>query len=67
MRFALRSRSGQTTVEYILMLAVAVVLFLLVYRSFLKPWGSSLGERLSQRVERFFRRDSLHRLPIRGR
>lgn len=55
---------GQTTVEYMLILAIVFSLFSLVAREILIPAMEGMSERAGSIIERMFTR-GLHRFPIR--
>ena len=57
---------AQATTEYILMLAIAVMLFMLVWKQLLKPMYDKLQDTLSKRFQNLFGTD-FHRFPMRGR
>ncbi len=64
-RLQFTSRSGQATSEYILLLAMIVVLVLLLANKFIRPMAERLTNVISQQMEKtLFGRD-LHRLTIR--
>ncbi len=56
--------SGQATVEYVVMLAVAVSLLLIMINVFLKPFFLKLKDRVSGRFSSFFFAGDLHKFPI---
>jgi hypothetical protein len=58
--------SGQTQLEYILMLATAIGFVLMLIRIVIRPGLTALGDAISARVENtLFRKENLHRFPIR--
>ncbi len=64
-RSLLADDRAQATVEYILIIAVAVGLFLMVWRQFLKPLVASLTGTLQSSFNSFFASgQSMHTLPF---
>lgn len=59
MKFSSSQRDGQTAVEFVLMIAVAVGLFLVLNRQFLQPafqralkaWDAQLGDAFKTRLK----------------
>lgn len=59
------NQSGQSTVEYILILAIVAVVSAIVLRDVLKPAIDRVRVRVSQGVESLFQPENLHSFPIR--
>ncbi|MGK5088695.1 hypothetical protein WDW86_14145 [Bdellovibrionota bacterium FG-2] len=57
--------SGQATVEYIVMLAVAVSLIMVMINMFLKPVFLRLKDMVVGKFNSFFFAGDLHKFPIR--
>ncbi len=62
----LRDEEAQATTEYILLLAIAVMLTGVVVGKFLRPLFAKLTDFAQQRIDRMFKKDYLHHLPIGG-
>jgi hypothetical protein len=58
-----RHRLGQATIEYILLLVVAV-LTLLILSKFLRPTFDRLSKDLSKRIETLFQGEALYHFPL---
>ncbi|MFL5812894.1 MAG: hypothetical protein ACJ763_04905 [Bdellovibrionia bacterium] len=61
-RRGIRSQLGQATTEYILVLAMVVSVFLLVFKGVLFPKLQQLQTQLSKRIESMYSGDNLHQL-----
>jgi hypothetical protein len=61
----LGDESGQATTEYILMLAIIVILFLIMLKQLIKPMFASLLKALNKKYENFFAPENLHNFPVR--
>lgn len=58
------SEEAQATVEYMLLLTVAVFLFMIVYKTLLKPLFAKLGEMAERLMTNFFNGDKMHYFPM---
>ncbi len=62
-----RSESAQATTEYVLMLAVALMLFTIIVRGFVQPWVKKLTAFLEGKIkDELFKTsgDAMHRFPF---
>lgn len=63
--FSKKRESGQATSEYILLLAMILVMVLLLANKFIKPMAEKLTNSVSQQIEKTLFGTDLHRLKIR--
>lgn len=57
----MRDENAQATVEYVLMLAVALMLFLIIVKGFLKPWMEKLSKFMESKIkDEFFKGGDSH-------
>ena len=65
MRTFLRDEQGQSSVEYILIMAIVVLLVITFTRKFLLPLSKKLGDALEKKIEdNFLKKDAMHRMRI---
>ena len=61
----LRDESGQSSVEYMLIMAIVVLLVITFARKVLLPLGKRMGDSLEKALEEnFLKKDAMHRLRI---
>jgi hypothetical protein len=58
--------AGQATLEYMLMLLTAVLMFMLVYNTFLKPLATKFRNYLTNRFDQVLTKGDLHTLPFKA-
>jgi Flp pilus assembly pilin Flp len=59
------NEQGQATTEYILVLAVAISLFMIVFNQLLKPFFTQIKTQLTQSFQnRLFSSGNLHHFPV---
>ncbi len=59
-----KNDGGQASIEYILTLATAALLFMLVTKVFLRPLITKVAGYASGRIDKFLQGGDLHRLPF---
>lgn len=60
----MKSDSGQASTEYILMLAVAIMSFFIVYRGLILPAGKKLQENLDKQITQMLSHANLHQIRL---
>lgn len=64
-RMFFSDETALSTFEYILILAIAVLLAIFVIRSFIIPYSAKLAKKLGDAIKNmFFRKGNLHRIRI---
>ena len=68
MRTFLRDEQGQSSVEYILIMAIVVLLVITFTRKFLLPLSKKLGDALEKKIEdNFLKKDAMHQCASRSK